>query len=231
MTDYTVTELDLSNRKLTVLPDLFLYPNLQILHCSNNYLTSLDNLPPTLQELDCFNNQLTSLNNLPSQLQNLDCSHNQLTSLENFPPTLQTLYCHSNQLTSLKNLPPNLQELWCHSNQLTRLGFRNDRLESAFGTSLDILPLTLQELHCKKNPIYTICEKMYGFELSKKTIEQYNEIKRMEKECCPMQTNKQTNKMTDYTVTSLNLSKQNLTVLPDLSLYTKLKTLDCTDFS
>ena len=89
MTDYTVTELDLSGRNLTILPDLFLYTN------------------------------------------------------------LQTLSFRKNQLISL-----------------------------------DILPLTLQELYCWDNPIYTTCKELYGFELSVKTIEQYNEIKRME--CCPM---------------------------------------------
>jgi len=88
MTDYTVTELNLSNRKLTVLPDLSLYKNLQILHCSNNYLTSLDNLPPNLQLLYCSDNQLTSLDYLPTSLQELYCAGNQLTSLDNLPPTL-----------------------------------------------------------------------------------------------------------------------------------------------
>jgi len=99
------------------------------------------------------------------------------------------LIIFTNKLISLENLPPTLQILHCHANQLTRLGFRgsdNDRLESAFGTSLDILPLTLQMFNCKKNPIYTTCKELYGFTLSEKTIEQYNEIKRLEKECCPI---------------------------------------------
>jgi len=104
----------------------------------------------------------------------LDLSNRKLTHI---------LHCYNNQLISLDNLPPNLQTLHCSNNQLTRLDFRgsdNDRLESAFDTSLDILPLTLQELHCRKNPIYTTCRQMYGFELSIKTMKQYNEIKRIE---------------------------------------------------
>jgi len=206
MTDYTVTKLDLSEQNLQVLPDLSLYTNLQILCCFNNQLTSLDNLPPTLQELYCWDNQLTriggadfrgsdndqwtlveegvqrltktesafgtSLDNLPPNLQTLLCSHNQLTTLDNLPPNLQTLWCSNNQLTSLDNLPPNLQELCCQNNQLT---------------SLNNLPSTLKRLLFNNNPIYTTCKELYGFELSiVKTIEQYNEIKRMEKECCPL---------------------------------------------
>jgi len=38
-------------------------------------------------------------------------------------------------------------------------------------TSLDILPVTLHRLECTENPIYT----SYGFQLSEKTVEQYNE--------------------------------------------------------
>jgi len=41
-------------------------------------------------------------------------------------------------------------------------------------------------LDCEKNPIYTTCKELYGFELSIQTIEKYNEIKRLEKECCPL---------------------------------------------
>jgi len=91
--------------------------------------------------------------------------------LDNLPSTLQIVWCSDNQLTSLDNLPPNLQRLYCDNNQLT---------------SLDNLPPTLQYLDCEKNTIYTTCKELYGFTLSEKTIEQYNEIKRLEKECCPL---------------------------------------------
>ena len=50
--DYsTITELDLSNKGLTKLPDLSIYTNLKKLNCSSNNITSLDNLPPTIIEL------------------------------------------------------------------------------------------------------------------------------------------------------------------------------------
>jgi len=57
--NYTnITELDLSNKGLTKLPDLSIYSNLKILNCSYNQITSLDNLPLTLTELYCSNNPL-----------------------------------------------------------------------------------------------------------------------------------------------------------------------------
>ena len=59
MTDYSITELDISNKGLTKLPnDIHKYTNLQILYYSSNKLTSLDNLPPNLQELYCSSNPL-----------------------------------------------------------------------------------------------------------------------------------------------------------------------------
>ena len=56
--NYTITELDLSSKKLHKLPDdIHKYTNLKILHCNNNKLTSLDNLPLNLKVLYCSDNQ------------------------------------------------------------------------------------------------------------------------------------------------------------------------------
>ena len=55
--DYsTITELNLSNKGLTKLPDLNIYTNLKILNCHGNKIARLDNLPPTIIELDCYDN-------------------------------------------------------------------------------------------------------------------------------------------------------------------------------
>ena len=59
MVDYSITELDISKKKLTKLQDdIDKYTNLKNLRCSWNKLTSLDNLPPNLKILICSNNPL-----------------------------------------------------------------------------------------------------------------------------------------------------------------------------
>ena len=53
-----ITELDLSSKGLTELPDLSEYINLKYLYCDNNNLTSLPELPKSLKELHCYGNNL-----------------------------------------------------------------------------------------------------------------------------------------------------------------------------
>ena len=69
-----ITKLDISNRRLDKLPNnINKYTNLKILNCSDNQITSLDNLPngqlagyedkplglpPNLEDLNCYDNQL-----------------------------------------------------------------------------------------------------------------------------------------------------------------------------
>ena len=54
-----ITELDLSNKGLTKLPDdIHKYINLKTLNCASNQITSLNNLPPALKELYCECNPL-----------------------------------------------------------------------------------------------------------------------------------------------------------------------------
>ena len=88
--DYTITELDLSNKRLTKLPDdIYKYTNLQKLNCSCNNLTSLDNLPINLQILYCGGNKITSLDNLPVNLQELWCYNNPFKY--DFEPSLENI--------------------------------------------------------------------------------------------------------------------------------------------
>jgi len=61
MVDYNITEVYLTSNELTDLPDdICKYTNLEFLDCSDNQITSLDNLPHNLEELRCSYNQLTS---------------------------------------------------------------------------------------------------------------------------------------------------------------------------
>jgi Leucine-rich repeat (LRR) protein len=127
--------LDLSNKNLTILPDLTKFTNLVKLYFHNNQIKELNNLPNTLQELDCSSNSITELNNLPNTLQGLNCSNNQIIKLNNLPNTLQGLNCSNNQIIKLNNLPNTLQVLYCSSNYISDL----------------IIPNTLQQLSCSNN--------------------------------------------------------------------------------
>ncbi len=99
MPDYTITELDISNRGLIKLQDdIDKYTNLEKLKCWKNQITSLYNLPRKLVILICSDNIITSLDNLPPTLIKLDCKYNKLTSLDNPPPKLEVLYCGGNPL-------------------------------------------------------------------------------------------------------------------------------------
>ena len=107
-----ITELDLSNKNLTELPEL--PDTLVTLYCGDNQLIELPDLPDTLEYLYCSKNNLTSLPELPETLKELYCSNNKLTELPELPKSLKILFCSNN------NLPyNNLDEYkeWVKNNQ------------------------------------------------------------------------------------------------------------------
>ena len=57
----STTEIILSNKGLTYLPDLSRFKQLTLLICSYNRLRQLPPLNDTLKQLDCFHNFLTEL--------------------------------------------------------------------------------------------------------------------------------------------------------------------------
>ena len=57
------TNINLSNKKLTNLPNLCRFTKLTVLNCSNNQLQKLTNLPIKLTKLICDNNELVELIN------------------------------------------------------------------------------------------------------------------------------------------------------------------------
>jgi hypothetical protein len=127
MTDYSITEINISRQGLTELPeDIHLYTQLTKIDCSYNQLITLpDNLPSSLIELDCSNNQLTTLESISKciHLQHIICWNNLLTNLDlSYFPNLNGLACGENQLTKLDlSFCPNLNGLNCCCNQITSL--------------------------------------------------------------------------------------------------------------
>ena len=81
--------LDLSNMKLTVLPEILKNATVDgNFWCGHNKLTSLKNSPSiVVGSFFCGHNKLTTLAGSPSSVGiNFDCSYNDLTSVE-FAPT------------------------------------------------------------------------------------------------------------------------------------------------
>ena len=112
--DYSnITELHLSNKGLTQLPDLSIYTNLKVLNCSRNQITSLDNLPHTITKLHCSYNQITRLDNLPTILTVLDCAGNLIATLDNLPQTITELFCSGNPLQY--DFEPTLENIRKHT--------------------------------------------------------------------------------------------------------------------
>ena len=115
--------LDLSNMKLTVLPEILKNATVDgNFWCGHNKLTSLKNAPSiVVGNFFCNNNKLTTLAGSPSSVgRNFDCSYNDLTSLEFAPTNVGgNFWCGVNDLTSLEFAPTNVgRDFDCIENQV-----------------------------------------------------------------------------------------------------------------
>jgi Leucine-rich repeat (LRR) protein len=109
--------------KLTFLPDLSDFQNLEVLNCEKNQLTSLPSLPQNLKRIRCSFNKLTSLPDLTcfKHLEELHCYNNNLTLLPGLPQNIERLHCYNNNLTSLPCLSHNLKILLCFNNHIYKI--------------------------------------------------------------------------------------------------------------
>ncbi len=110
--------LDVGGHGITNLFGIQFFTSLVSLHCENNGLSTLPQLPSTLKELYCNSNQLTDLPVLTNSLTILDCSSNQLTNLPALPASLKNLACSKNKLSGLPELPTRLTDLICSDNKI-----------------------------------------------------------------------------------------------------------------
>ena len=146
-----VEKIDLSNKKLDELPDLFRFHNLKELNCENNGITSMPTFP-NLKILYCSYNFIVSFPILPN-IEILCCSNNRITSLPSFP-NLKILDCQGNRLTSLP-ISPNLISLQCCNNRITSIpSFPNlKKLNCSNNKTTSIMPRNLEKLQCYHNQI------------------------------------------------------------------------------
>jgi Leucine-rich repeat (LRR) protein len=142
-----VEKIDLSNKNLAELPDLFRFHNLNELNCENNGITIIP-IFSNLKILYCSYNFIVSFSILPN-VEILHCCSNRLTSLPIFP-NLRILDCQGNRLTSLP-IYPNLISLQCCNNQITIIpSFSNlKELNCSNNKTISIImPRNLEKLQC-----------------------------------------------------------------------------------
>lgn len=120
-----VREISCEGMELSSLVGIGLFPNLELLECSENLLTELDLSGLTnLISLSCYGNRLTSLDLTGMEnLEQLDCDLNFLTSLDLTDcGNLWYLSCGDNALTELDLTPvPLLEVLYAAGNRIGEL--------------------------------------------------------------------------------------------------------------
>ena len=114
-------------------------PKIRVFHCTNNLLTSIENLPSSLEELDVDGNELAELDisNLDN-LRVLSARDNRLTMLDHFPETLEELQVAFNQLTQLN---------FIGANELKTVNLSNNNI-----LRIENLPESVSELIIENNP-------------------------------------------------------------------------------
>lgn len=121
-------------------------PELRILDCSSNKISTLTNIiAHNLELLKCYNNKIQELNDtICDNLKILYCNNNQIVNIEECVfPNLEELYCYDNKIINIQNINfPNLKILCCNNNQITNIQNIN-------------LP-KLEELRCNNNQIKNI---------------------------------------------------------------------------
>ncbi len=168
-----VINLNVNGRNISSLEGIQSFINLEVLHCSNNQLSTLDmSQNVNLQKLICNSNQLNNLNvTQNSNLEFLWCQDNQLSVLDvSQNLNLEALRCAYNLLGSIditQNL--NLLILDCGNNQLTALDVSNntnlERLsfDNNLISSIDISQnLNLQVLTCSHNSLSQLDLSQHG---------------------------------------------------------------------
>lgn len=159
-----ILNLNVSFKNILSMEGIQSFVNLEVLHCSNNQLSTLDmsqNL--NLQWLTCGGNQLSNLDVTQNlNLINLWCDNNALNDLDVTQNlSLVSLWCWNNPLGSIdvsQNL--NLEDLACSNTQLSDLNVtQNLNLKGldCANNQLSVLDLTsninLQDLGCDNNQL------------------------------------------------------------------------------
>lgn len=121
---FEVHDIRVSNKSINSVNDIKHFPNVGILWCDNNIITSIDlNNHPGLHELHCFDCRITDLNIAHTHIHTLRCQNNYIETFnisENC--NLYDIDCSNNKITSLDLTGcSNLFFLDCRKNPITSL--------------------------------------------------------------------------------------------------------------
>lgn len=151
-------------------------PRIQVLHCTNNLLKHVENLPASLEELNLDGNELAELDiSVLDNLKIVSLNNNRLTTLENFPDTLEELHASSNQLTQLDFASaPLLKVVNVSENNIlrienlpdliTELNIDNNPDVEFVNSNLPIQPKDLQRGGKKQQDVYEALDKYFKLE-------------------------------------------------------------------
>jgi len=152
-----VPRLDIPNENISNLTGIQDFVGLQILHCENNQLTSLNMTGVTaLRELYCGNNLLTELIVYQnSALTLLSCFGNKLTTLDvRQNDKLTTLVCSSNLIVNLRVTGAEaLRILLCENNQIVHLDLSDNIALTTLNCTNN--KLTIVNVHNGHNELIT----------------------------------------------------------------------------
>lgn len=221
------------------------FPNLKILDCSWNELTSIDVSQNTLlTELNCSCNELTSIDVSKNIiLTKLDCSRNKLTSLVLTKNTeLTWLACYENELTELHlNSNWQLTMLSCHTNKLSKLDVNhlhlltnlycmNNNLSELEVWNLENLTAlacynnNLTNLDVTRNTLLTDL-RCYGNKLTKLDVSNNTKLPEL---YCSNNNLTELNVSNNTLLTILHCENNNISTL-DVSNNTLLEDINCSD--
>lgn len=145
--------LDLSNNKLTHMPNLKNYPNIKYLSVSFNDIEQ-DICDNNLIELTCHNNKIKSI--VSNKITHLNASNNQIDNID--VPNVKILIISYNKLNWIPSYI-NLKYLECIENRIQKIDNMLELEELYIGannlSSIHNMP-NLKVLNCIKNPIEKI---------------------------------------------------------------------------
>ncbi len=145
--------LDLSNNKLTQMPDLSKYSNIKYLSVSFNQIDG-DIIDNNLIELSCHNNTIRSISS--NKITHLSASNNKITQID--VPKVKILHVNFNKINWIPSLI-NLKYLECIGNHIQKIDNMLE-LEELYIGSNNLVSITnmpkLKILNCVNNPIKKI---------------------------------------------------------------------------